>query len=99
MGKYPRASHIEFRWTDLEGKRHGVTTRGFHARLLQHEYDHLDGMLYPMRMIDNSTLGFVSELEPATYPNLPRDVVDYTNRHHYKPALLKVKGTRPSRAS
>ena len=32
-GQVPRASHIEFRWTDLEGKRHGVTTRGFHARL------------------------------------------------------------------
>jgi peptide deformylase len=37
-------------------------TRGFHAMLLQHECDHLDGILYPMRMTDLTTLAFNSEL-------------------------------------
>jgi peptide deformylase len=39
------------------------TARGFHARVVQHEFDHLDGILYPQRMTDLSRLTFNSELE------------------------------------
>ncbi|MBT3170974.1 MAG: peptide deformylase, partial [Rhodospirillaceae bacterium] len=38
---------------------------GFHARVVQHECDHLDGILYPMRMADLSTLTFTSEISRA----------------------------------
>ena len=71
--------HVKARmtWTDLDGQRHGLVAHRFHARLLQHEYDHLDGVLYPMRMPDMATLGYVSELAPAAYPNLPRDAADF----------------------
>ena len=39
---------------------------GFHARVVQHEYDHLDGILYPMRMTDFRYFGFTEELNRAT---------------------------------
>ena len=38
---------------------------GWHARVVQHEFDHLDGILYPQRMTDLTTLGYVEELEAA----------------------------------
>ena len=37
---------------------------GFHARVVQHECDHLDGVLYPMRMLDMSQFGYTEELFP-----------------------------------
>ena len=76
-GQVPRYRTIRFSYVDLDGKPAKFVARGFHARLLQHEFDHLDGFLYPMRMLDMSTLGFVSELDPPAYPNLPRDVADF----------------------
>ena len=39
------------------------TAEGFHARVVQHECDHLDGILYPQRMSDLTLLGFVSEMD------------------------------------
>jgi peptide deformylase len=41
---------------------------GFHARVVQHECDHLDGILYPMRMTDMSRFGYTSELFPGREP-------------------------------
>lgn len=61
-GEVPRYTHIRCEATGLDGKRSTVEARGFHAMLLQHECDHLDGVLYPMRMTDMSTLSFNSEL-------------------------------------
>lgn len=61
-GIVPRYDHIRYRWTDTEGQNHEREARGFHARVVQHECDHLDGILYPMRMTDLSTLTFTSEL-------------------------------------
>ncbi len=78
-GQVPRHTMIRFQWLSLDGERHSLVAHRYHARLLQHEYDHLDGVLYPMRMQDLSTLGFVSELGPAAYPNLPRDPADFVN--------------------
>ena len=61
-GIVPRHDHVHYRWTDTEGQNHEREARGFHARVVQHECDHLDGILYPMRMTDLSTLTFTSEL-------------------------------------
>lgn len=64
-GIVPRHAHIRYCWTDTEGRSHAREARGFHARVVQHECDHLDGILYPMRMTDLSTLAFTSELGRA----------------------------------
>ena len=61
-GLVPRADHIRYRGYDLDGKLIEREARGFHARVVQHECDHLDGILYPERMRDLSMLVFVSEL-------------------------------------
>jgi peptide deformylase len=64
-GLVPRAERIHYRALGLDG---GVIERiasGFHARVVQHECDHLDGRLYPSRMTDLGTLGFVDEMARA----------------------------------
>ncbi len=61
-GLVPRHAHIRYRWIDGEGLARTCEAQGFHARVVQHECDHLDGILYPMRMTDLSTLTFTSEL-------------------------------------
>ena len=61
-GMVPRHHHIRYRWTDTGGRERAREAQGFHARVVQHECDHLDGILYPMRMTDLSTLAFTSEL-------------------------------------
>ena len=76
-GQVARYTEIRFEAVDLEGEPIAFNARRFHARLLQHEYDHLDGMLYPMRMENLGTLGYVTELGPTAYPNLPRDAEDF----------------------
>ena len=60
-GLVERAAHIRYRGFDLEGRRVERVARGFHARVVQHECDHLDGILYPQRMGDLSKLIFESE--------------------------------------
>jgi peptide deformylase len=61
-GRVPRYAAVRYRGLDLNGKEIAREARGFHARVVQHECDHLDGMLYPQRMTDLSTLTFTSEL-------------------------------------
>lgn len=61
-GLVPRFTHIRYRGLDHEGRPVEREAKGFHARVVQHECDHLDGILYPMRMTDLSTLAFTSEL-------------------------------------
>jgi peptide deformylase len=61
----PRSPRIRYRGVDCDGN---VTEReviGFHARVVQHEYDHLDGILYTMRMTDFRHFGFAEELDRA----------------------------------
>lgn len=67
-GLVPRFHHIRYRYTDIEGRFHACEARGFHARVVQHECDHLDGILYPIRMTDLSTLAFTSELGRSQAP-------------------------------
>jgi len=60
-GVVPRYSRIHLAASGLDGTQIDETTEGHHARVLQHECDHLDGVLYPQRMTDLSTLMFESE--------------------------------------
>ena len=62
-GEVPRAAAIRYRGRALDGALVERAARGFHARVVQHECDHLDGILYPQRMTDLSRLTFTSELE------------------------------------
>ncbi|MCP5371442.1 MAG: peptide deformylase [Hyphomicrobiales bacterium] len=61
-GAVPRFSRIRYTGVTLEGETVDRTASGFHARVVQHECDHLDGILYPQRMDDLSTFGFVEEM-------------------------------------
>lgn len=58
-GQVPRYRLLHYAGFDEFGKRVERTAGGFHARVVQHECDHLDGVLYPMRMNDLSRLAFV----------------------------------------
>jgi peptide deformylase len=60
-GLVERPAHIRYRGFDLDGKVVERTARGFHARVVQHEVDHLEGVLYPQRMGDLKKLIFESE--------------------------------------
>lgn len=64
-GLVPRFRRLRYRGFDQFGKRIDRTVEGFHARVVQHECDHLDGILYPMRMPDMSKLGFTEVLFPG----------------------------------
>jgi peptide deformylase len=61
----PRAARVRYRGVDCDGTSIEREVSGFHARIVQHEYDHLDGILYPMRMHDFRHFGFTSELDRA----------------------------------
>jgi peptide deformylase len=58
----PRAPRIRYSGVDCDGNRIERQVSGFHAGVVQHEYDHLDGILYPMRMTDFRLFGFNEEL-------------------------------------
>lgn len=60
-GLVPRFTHLRYRGFDAEGRLIAREARGFHARVVQHECDHLDGILYPQRMTDLRHLIFESE--------------------------------------
>ena len=60
-GFVERVFHIRYRGFDLEGREVARTAKGFHARVVQHECDHLDGVLYPNRMTDLGKLIFETE--------------------------------------
>jgi len=64
-GVVPRFTHIRFTGFDPTGAVIDRTVNGFHARVVQHECDHLIGVLYPMRMRDIRKLGYTSVLFPG----------------------------------
>ena len=64
-GWVPRQRQIRYAGFDAHGARFERTVQGFHARVVQHEYDHLDGILYPMRIRDLSRFGFIEALFPG----------------------------------
>lgn len=61
-GEVTRASHIRYSALDASGERIKGEASGFHARVFQHECDHLNGLLYPQRMDDLGKLIFESEI-------------------------------------
>jgi peptide deformylase len=61
-GLVPRFKRIHYRGLAPDGTAIEREAEGFHARVVQHECDHLDGILYPERMADLSTLAFTSEM-------------------------------------
>jgi len=61
-GLVPRHRRIRYSGTDAAGQRLERTVSGFHARVVQHECDHLDGRLYPSRIRDLSWFGFEQEV-------------------------------------
>ncbi len=63
-GVVPRATKLRYTGFDENGGKIDRTVSGFHARVVQHECDHLDGVLYPMRMTDMSQFGFTEVLFP-----------------------------------
>ncbi len=58
----PRKLRIRYAGVDVNGEPVGGEVDGLHANVVQHEYDHLDGILYPMRVTDFSKFGFSEEL-------------------------------------
>ncbi|MBW6396944.1 peptide deformylase [Roseomonas sp. HJA6] len=64
-GAVRRASRLRFRGVDIDGRPIEGEAAGLVARVMQHETDHLDGILYPMRMEDLSLFGFTEELSRA----------------------------------
>ncbi len=62
-GFVPRHTHIRYTYQTLTGEQVTAEAKDFTARVLQHEIDHLDGILYPMRMTDMTRFGFVKELQ------------------------------------
>ncbi|MCF8467212.1 MAG: peptide deformylase [Sneathiella sp.] len=74
-GLVPRYSHIRYRALGLDGGAIDVEARGFHARVVQHECDHLLGILYPERMADLRYLMYESEVQ-AFMAGLRESVAD-----------------------
>ncbi len=68
-GVVPRHARIRYRGFDAKGEAIEREADGFHARVVQHECDHLIGRLYPTRMRDLRQLGFTSVLFPDLDPN------------------------------
>lgn len=64
-GVVPRSSQVRYTGFDLYGDPIDRTVSGFHARVVQHEVDHLHGVLYPMRVRDFSRFGFTEVLFPG----------------------------------
>jgi peptide deformylase len=64
-GVVPRYLKLRYTGFDERGNVIDRVAEGFHARVVQHEVDHLDGILYPMRMTDMSRFGFTKELFPG----------------------------------
>jgi len=65
-GLVPRHRRLRYRGVDPFGNPIDRTVEGFHARVVQHECDHLDGILYPMRIRDFTRFGFSEVLAAAT---------------------------------
>lgn len=68
-GRVPRWQRVRYQGFDVEGAPIDRSVDGFHARVVQHECDHLAGVLYPMRMRDFSQFGFTDVLFPGVAPD------------------------------
>jgi len=64
-GLVPRFTRLDYQGFDQFGSQIRRSVNDFHARVVQHECDHLDGILYPMRIRDLRHFGFTAELFPG----------------------------------
>ncbi|MCC6706737.1 MAG: peptide deformylase [Gammaproteobacteria bacterium] len=64
-GVVPRHARLRYRGVDLDGQLIEREVSGFHARVVQHECDHLDGILYPMRITDFTLFGYTDVMFPG----------------------------------
>lgn len=62
VGEVARFKSVEIKAFNLEGEPVTIQAHNFHARVLQHEYDHLEGILYPMRIENMARFGFREEI-------------------------------------
>lgn len=62
-GFVPRYRRVRYHGVTPEGEAVVREASGYHARVIQHEADHLDGVLYPMRMRDLAAFGYIDEME------------------------------------
>ncbi|NQU57792.1 MAG: peptide deformylase [Rhodospirillales bacterium] len=69
MGEVHRPIHIRYSGLGLDGEPIVREAKGFHARVVQHECDHLDGILYPQRISDMRTFGYNEELKKSIVAN------------------------------
>lgn len=67
-GMVPRFTKLRYQGLDQYGRPIDREVEGFHARVVQHECDHLQGILYPMRVTDFRTFGFTDVLFPGQAP-------------------------------
>lgn len=67
-GMVPRWTRLHYSGFDAFGRRFEHEAEGFHARVVQHECDHLDGILYPMRIRDFSRFGYADVLLAGMTP-------------------------------
>lgn len=68
-GTVPRWLRVHYRALDCDGRVLEGEADGMHANVLQHENDHLDGILYPMRMTDFASFGFTDEFNRLAQEN------------------------------
>ena len=67
-GSVPRYRRLHYRGLDAQGKSFERTVEGFHARVVQHEVDHLNGVLFPQRVQDMTRFGFEDALVGQMVP-------------------------------
>lgn len=72
-GWVPRVKAIRYTGFDVTGQQFVREVDGFHARVVQHECDHLDGVLYPQRIIDMTQFGFIQPLFPPDVAAVPEE--------------------------
>ena len=68
-GSVPRWSELHYEGVDQFGQPISRDCDGFHARVVQHEVDHLHGILYPMRIVDFTQFGYTEVMFPDLDPN------------------------------
>jgi peptide deformylase len=75
-GLVPRYENIRYHGYDIEGHAFAREASGFHARVVQHECDHLEGILFPQRITDMRNFGFEGELGDIVCKPAPRNLQD-----------------------
>jgi peptide deformylase len=68
-GLVPRYKKIQYTGYDITGDAISHIAEGFHARVVQHECDHIDGILFPYRIKNMKCFGFEDELKDIIWPN------------------------------